>query len=839
MVKIMVVVILTVAGMLGGQADLVSARATTPPAGFDALQQEIAGLSDRILRAGLRTSLGVKVAAARRDYERGDPCAAVNVLGAYLNETQALRRGATTAIADRLFNDGWRLRQDVLATVDAGPCAEPAMRAEPDVAIRLSDVTHLESHVTFGEPVLWTVDAGGEVWTRVEIPGLKVGGAPGLPAVPVFRRLVGVPHGANVSIRATATVADAIRMNLYPVQPEPNMRDLTPDDFLTEPPPPSVFADKPFTKDAPAYAVNAPYPAELCTARVLGQARDLRIAQIECAAAQYNPVTDELRRFGAIDLVVSFVGGDGYFVTTASLNPFDTASTLYQSGVLNKETLPRYVGADLLSRFCYGEEFLILAHPGYRTAADKLAQWKQSQGLLTSVFEVNDGAGPGPDTPDEIRAFIAERYFSCVVRPSYVLLFGDWQQVPFFVVPRLPVGSGEDIPTDYPYSLVTKFEDDVVDLFMDMRVGRLNVPADQAEAFVDRIIQYEGSPPTDAGFYAKAMIASQFDCCRTDVKPDGWDQRTFIQTVEDLRDRLFYKDVQRVYTKTIETLVDGYSGDGVPRAYSDGTPLPFELSTLVGYPWNGEPEDIIAAIDDGRFLAVHLDHGYNQGWVNPRFVFSDVNKLTNGDKLPFVLSYNCDSGYFDSDGDVFTHALLRNPNGGAIGVVAATRTTYATGNVMIKGSLDAAFPDLIPNFGVDVASARLGDMLDHGRQYMLSQYGANTPDVINHLNLYILFGDPTVAMWTENPYSIPLPLEALVLVVPEFIKIWYGVDGATITAWQESRGVVVPVGRGVVRDGVATLGYVTAPLDGVPLQFAASKPNAVGVRLRVSDAAGR
>lgn len=60
----------------------------------------------------------------------------------------------------------------------------------------------------------------------------------------------------------------------------------------------------------------------------------------------------------------------------------------------------------------------------------------------------------------------------------------------------------------------------------------------------------------------------------------------------------------------------------------------------------------------------------------------NASTLTNSDRLPFVVALNCLNGYYH---DLFTlslaEALMKNPNGGAIGVWASSALSGAAGQV--------------------------------------------------------------------------------------------------------------------------------------------------------------
>ncbi len=203
------------------------------------------------------------------------------------------------------------------------------------------------------------------------------------------------------------------------------------------------------------------------------------------------------------------------------------------------------------------------------------------------------------------------------------------------------------IASDLPYAINGPYP---FDLGLDFAAGRIPVDVEQAQTVVDKIVQYESSPPfTLPGFFHSVAIASQFQCCRLDTAA-GTDKRAFIAVVENVRDRLLANGygVERIYT---ETVAQDYMGDPAPRFYYGGTSLPSALQPP--FPWAGSTMDISDAMDDGRFLLIHLDHAGSFGWAHPQFNTNHANALTNGALLPVVLGFNCSSGLFDNETDGF------------------------------------------------------------------------------------------------------------------------------------------------------------------------------------------
>jgi hypothetical protein len=723
-----------------------------------------------------------------------------------------------------------------------GPqCMQPVPTG---LTILHSDNESFAARYGFPEPIFGEATSpDGTVWTTVHTPRDETGyGEPGMPYVPVYRMLLAVPHGARARITGTPQVARSMQVSLYPAQPLPILgsTEHTPETWEgPEPPPSSVFPEQPFTINDEIYALNASYPRQDCTVQPMGMFRGLQLALVELASAQYNPLTRKLTMFSSMEFEVEFLGGEGHFMTADALtNPFEPVARNYTDTVANKDVVADYVDETIFEFSCIGAELYILTPPELRPEAEVLAQWKRDKGIATSVYQVNDGAGSGPDTAEEIDEFIESRYSSCQVKPSYLLLFGDAEHVPTVYVPRLGHETAI-IATDYPYALVGSI---INPFFPAIAVGRLPVDKEQAQGVVDKIIAYESNPPTKQSFYTSASLCSQFDCCRdVDTYPEGTDHGWFIGLMEDLRDRLRVEGytVERIYAETHKA---GYSGDDTPRFYRNGvTPLPTALGPGSGFPWDGDTTQILDAMVEGRFLMVHLDHGWTEGWGSPYLYKSHVASVNNGDLLPVVLGFNCSSGFFDHETspDVskaaafvsFSEALVRNPDGGSIGTVAATRSTNSTGNIMIKGFVDAVVPDMDTGFGPSTPKLRLGDALNHAKIYMMHKSGIGN-GVRNHLNLYLLLGDPTLEIWTKTPLQLTDIVVDVEIQRDRFI-IPYAVEGATITALQHIGEGSFPVGRAVVEDGVAVMALFNEPIAGAPLSLSASKDNAVSVPLQV------
>ena len=142
--------------------------------------------------------------------------------------------------------------------------------------------------------------------------------------------------------------------------------------------------------------------------------------------------------FTSIDVTVNF-GGDnrGTFGGSDLLSPWNHAFQNDYAGLLNFQTVIDRL-RPIRPIFC-GEELLIVTSQELRPAANTLADQRRAQGYITSVRETGAGAGQIGTTNNQIRDFIRSRLNGgCLIKPSYVILFGNTAHVPTFLVPCSP-----------------------------------------------------------------------------------------------------------------------------------------------------------------------------------------------------------------------------------------------------------------------------------------------------------------------------------------------------------------------------------------------------------------
>jgi len=299
-----------------------------------------------------------------------------------------------------------------------------------------------------------------------------------------------------------------------------------------------------------------------------------------------------------------------------------------------------------------------------------------------------------------------------------------------------------------------------------MARGRVSVNSlEQAYLVLRKIINYERDPVINTSFYQTSLNCAYFQDRDNPGDPiDGYDNCRFVHTIEEVRDYLISKGktVNRVYS-TDDDVYPRYYNKG---SYSNGQPIPAELRKDISpfYPWKNmyNSTDITNEINDGRFYVLHRGHGNYYTWAQPHFSTLDIPKLTNGNKLPVVFSLNCQTGGYLQP-ECFAEKFIRHPQGGAVGVFAASQISYSGYNdALVVGMFDAIWsnPGLIaqfgsggypnPNLNSHPDIYKMGHVLNQGLLRMTQTWGSSSYRRYQN-EIFHYFGDPSMEIYTASP----------------------------------------------------------------------------------------
>ena len=702
-----------------------------------------------------------KAAATARRSARKQPCTSVRQLATFrrvlrgikvkkgrrnrtaINRLRAL--GPTSMSASRALLAGSRTKR-------CGGGVKPSKLETAQTTILQNDANGMKLRVDL--PALRFVDeeGGGRTWTKLVLPETDSPADPGSPAIPTVAKTLGVPEGASMKVEATDTTSYTIDgVDVFPAQPDPVDQGgpgVDPAPEFDEPP----FTRRPFLVDGAEYRKRGNVPAQPADGAILGQSRDLTLGNLQIPAAQYNPAAKRLRVMNSVEVTVAFEGGSKKFSEQLQ-SPWEAPQRSLRNSLLNSAVV--FGDLPTILERC-GEEMIVITNPSTIAAANTFASAKRAQGMRTSVFQT--GAGPGQigTTAGQIQTLIRNHLTAggCI-RPSYVTILGDDELVPTF-----PGING--IASDLEYSLR-----DGADELSDVAVGRIvgNDAAGVTTA-INKIISYENTPP-GGPWLRRAAFAAQFqDTDGEGQVNDGQENRTFTLFAERARSGIlntpggFGLSVDRIYEDSPTT---------TPLKFNDGTDLPAALKKPT-FAWDGDGADVTAAWNEGRYLMVHRDHGWNDGWGDPYFDTNNVNALTNGNLLPVLMSINCASGAFDTDDTSFATQALVNPNGGAVGVFGDTRNSPSWHNTQIGwGFLDGLLPRVLAGEG-PATKQRVGNALINGKNRLAGlSPPAGDGNTRNELYLWHYFGDPSMQMWGGEPIKLPVLTDFRAQFVRDFV----------------------------------------------------------------------
>lgn len=468
------------------------------------------------------------------------------------------------------------------------------------------------------------------------------------------------------------------------------------------------------------------------------------VVDVMVSPIQYSYEQNTIRAYKSISYKVTFVKNKSNTKTNANVRAqnLDVADAFLNNTTINGFQQPITLADTKSANFKKG--YLIISTSKFKTSVEKFASWKRLLGFDVRIV-LNDSW-----TSSSVKEEVKKQYNSNS-NLYYLLIVGDNADVPGQAFSKDLGFETVNYVSDLYFSCMDG-DDDVIP---DLLYGRLPVATEsEANVVMDKIINYEKNPVSDALFYKTGVNCAYFQ----DLNNDGYADRRFAQTSEEVRNALLTEgiNVKRIYTtKSYVTPLYWNSG-----TYSFGESIPDELKKP-GFPWTGNASDINSAINSGAFYVLHRDHGAVNGWGDPAYYINNVNTLANSNKLPVVFSMNCLTGKFNNN--CFCEAFLKKANGGCVAIYGATEVSLSGYNdALTEGMFDAIWPSskLHPTFpGTNgTASAtpyptyELGQILNQGKARLAETYGKRSSYYTTYTKeLFHCFGDPSMKIYTAAP----------------------------------------------------------------------------------------
>jgi hypothetical protein len=308
------------------------------------------------------------------------------------------------------------------------------------------------------------------------------------------------------------------------------------------------------------------------------------------------------------------------------------------------------------------------------------------------VEDLYDEFSFGNKSPQALRDFLLRAKTNWQKSPRFVLLVGDAS-----VDPRnyLGLGDFDFVPTKLIDTAVLETASD--DWFVDfggdglpkMAVGRLPVrTVEEAQFLISKIVGYEQS----ALRMADVLLVADMKGGEDDYDFEG----ASLEVQGLLPGGL-----------TIYQIFRGqFTDDGQVHS------------------------QLLGRINEGKLLVNYLGHGSQEIWRGDIFTSDDAAALTNGLRLPFVVSMTCLNGFFqDPSMDSLAELFLKAPQGGAVAVWASSGLTEPEG----QSAMDKELVRLLFN----------GESLTIGEAVQKAKAATSDSDVRRS---WILFGDPTTRL---------------------------------------------------------------------------------------------
>jgi hypothetical protein len=343
-------------------------------------------------------------------------------------------------------------------------------------------------------------------------------------------------------------------------------------------------------------------------------------------------------------------------------------------------------------------DYLVITTPDLQSSAESLASYRQGQGhtsMVVTVEDIYDEFNHGIPNPDAIRDFLSFAFSNWSLKPKYVLLAGEGT-----VDYKDNLGYGDNlippilVNTSFGLFASDNTLADVVgdDGLADFAIGRIPVSSQpELDAAVSKIIAYESS----SGAWQSNIIML------ADNPDPGGD---FTGDSDDLSAL-------------------------IPPAYN------VEKIYLSQQSLGDARQSLIDGINSGAALVNYMGHsGMDRLAQEGLLKTSDVDSLTNGNRLPIITALSCVVARFELPGfDAIGEALFLDQDGGAIAIWAATGLSYNT-------PAKAATEDFM-NAALLGGASILGD----GIKQAQDAYAASG-NPFSLLDVFTLIGDPALRM---------------------------------------------------------------------------------------------
>jgi len=436
----------------------------------------------------------------------------------------------------------------------------------------------------------------------------------GAPRLPMLRKIISAPLGAQVKAYATSydltdfNLADFGMNRIYPAQESVEKCQ----DAVVN-----------FAFDSAAYSQKGFTTNPIVSVEELGMMRGERLFAVNFYPVQLDASANVLRVYNDVNIQVEFLGGDLFATQQLKAKTFSPA---FEASLAKKVMNYSPVNTrDTLTRHPMG--YLIISDPMFEAQLEPFVTWKTEEGYNVTVAYTDD---IGTSTTS-IKNYIQGIWDAATAEnpaPTYLLICGDIAEVPAY-------GGSTDSGhvTDLNYVRL-----EGADYVPEMYYGRFSASnTTDFQPQIDKTLEYEKYEMPDPSYLGEVIMIAGVDGNFAPTHGNG--QITYGTDY-------YFNEAHGIESHTYLYPASGSSASSIIQNLNDG----------VGY-------------------ANYTAHGYNQEWSNPNIDNADLANLTNEHMYPVVVGNCCLTNHFDT-GTCFGEQWLRLADKGAVGYIGGTNSTY-------------------------------------------------------------------------------------------------------------------------------------------------------------------
>jgi hypothetical protein len=516
------------------------------------------------------------------------------------------------------------------------------------------------------------------------------------------------------------------------------------------------------------YSQNAFYPAAQAHLEMPYIIRDFRGQNIMVTPFNYNPVTKTLRVYHQLTLAMNKVSDNGVNAKGArksiqKVSP-EMKATYGRRFINYKENNAKYTFIEDRG------EMLVICADQFMAGMQPFVDWKNQSGRPTTMVSVSEVGGNNDNT---IKNYINSIYTDPERNLVYVLFVGDYEHI----TPHAVSGERSD-------NWFGQLEGS--DRYEEVLVGRFSVQTDAHVASqVNKVIYYERDLNNDGPVKATSDVT--------------WvDKGLGIGYIGAGSGHYGEDDYQHI--DLIRDTLEHYTYEHVTELHGGGG--------------GASTTSISNTINDGVSIINYCNHGSETSWGVANYSVSNVNALVNDNMWPVVWSVACLCGKFNYGGansECFAEAWMRatdNSTGVPTGAIGGMFSWMSQPWIPPMYGQDEMVDILCEWRSVDQFNHTLGGSSINGNMNVIDMSGSQGYDTHD---TWILFGDPSLMMRTDNPVSMNLTVQPGVLML--------GMSELEITAEDTPFGIATLMMDGEViaseyiQDGGCTLSF--APMSNV------------------------